>query len=561
MQLIIKQYLSLLKESDELDRLLPDLLLSMGIEPTSRAQAGPRQYGVDATAVGRDENGKKTFFIFTIKQGDIGRSDWDGTPQCIRPSLDEIKDVYIPTHIEEKYKDLPKRIIVCTGGEKKQAIALNWSQYVNQNQESGQLEYDFWGGDKLSLLIEEHLFNEAIIPVELQSSLRKVLALVSDPDYDLSDYHSILNGILIETDYGDVKKPSGRKKVCKALRTVNLCQNIIHFWAKNEGNIKPAVYCSEKTVLYGWDFVRRHELYKSKKIAPIFYEIYKTLHRIYADYFVKVQGHCYVRNGFCGYGRHHVQENLNIFEHLGLLSTTGLLCLYQALIESNEELLGNANIVLDALKAYIDNHHATALPCYDEHIIEISAAILFLSTLDEKEFVNEWIGRIVDQVVFSYRSMGQYFPIHSDSFDDLVALNVSRTVKKEELFGMSTLLPILAQWCIALDLDQSYTLIREVVEKFFPECTLQIWYPDEETDALLYVGSANRTGAVDAPIELVEDIEEMEKRMTQAQKNTINIDDITSVTHGLIVLPILASRQYRTPLMPFYWQHSVVAAK
>ncbi|RLF31810.1 MAG: hypothetical protein DRN08_07415, partial [Thermoplasmata archaeon] len=77
MKLIIREYLSLLKESNELDQLLPDLLLAMDIEPISRTQTGVRQYGVDVAAVGIDEDGKKTLFLFTIKQGDIGRTDWD----------------------------------------------------------------------------------------------------------------------------------------------------------------------------------------------------------------------------------------------------------------------------------------------------------------------------------------------------------------------------------------------------------------------------------------------------------------------------------------------------
>lgn len=45
MKLIIREYLTLLKESGELDRLLPDLLLSMSIPPISRAQKGVRQEG------------------------------------------------------------------------------------------------------------------------------------------------------------------------------------------------------------------------------------------------------------------------------------------------------------------------------------------------------------------------------------------------------------------------------------------------------------------------------------------------------------------------------------
>lgn len=52
MKLIIREYLSLLKESKELDWLIPDLLLSMGIEPFSYPQIGVRQYGVDVAAVG-----------------------------------------------------------------------------------------------------------------------------------------------------------------------------------------------------------------------------------------------------------------------------------------------------------------------------------------------------------------------------------------------------------------------------------------------------------------------------------------------------------------------------
>ena len=92
----------MLKESGELDSLLGDLLLSMGIEPISRAQIGVRQYGVDLAAVGPDpEDGvTKKLFLFTIKSGDINRSSWDAGKQGVRSSLNEIIDVYIPNHLD-----------------------------------------------------------------------------------------------------------------------------------------------------------------------------------------------------------------------------------------------------------------------------------------------------------------------------------------------------------------------------------------------------------------------------------------------------------------------------
>lgn len=558
MQLIIKQYLTLLKESGELDRLLPDLLLSMGIEPISRAQIGPRQYGVDVAAVGKDEDGKTKYFIFTIKQGDIGRVDWDGTPQSIRPSLEEIKDVYISSHIEKKYQNIPKKIIVCTGGEKKQEVAANWSGYVNKSQVDGILEYGFWGGDKLSLLLEEYLFNESIIPSELQSRLRKVLALIADSDYDLSDYDSILKAMFLDTDHGNLKKESGQKKARKAFRTISLCQSIIYFWAKNEGNLKPAINCSERTVLYAWDYIRRNELFDNRRIVSIFNDLYRMLIQIYSDYFIKVQQHCYVRNGFVGYGRHSIQENLNIFEHLGFLSLTGLLCVSQGAANKDAGLNENSQVVSEAVIAFLKNHMATESPCYDGHVIEISATILFLSCLGEKDFIENWIEEMIKTVAFSYRNMGRNFPIQSDSFDDLVALNVAGTKTKEELFELSTLLPTLAYWCISLGFESTYQVIRKVVADVFPECTLQIWYPDSDTEGLLYINKASRTGAVDAPMELVEDIEEMKERIKKVQKNTVSIKDISSIKYGCWILPIIASRQYRTPFLPLYWQQSFI---
>ena len=163
MRLIIKEYLALLKESNELDFLLPNLLLSMGIEPISFAQVGVRQYGVDVAAVSTLEDKKKTLLLFTIKQGDIGRNDWDSTEQSVRQSLNEIHDVYLVSHIRPEHTNLKKKIILCTGGILKQEVEENWNGYIKSNTQKGKLEYEFWGGDALSILIENvHLYYQLL---------------------------------------------------------------------------------------------------------------------------------------------------------------------------------------------------------------------------------------------------------------------------------------------------------------------------------------------------------------------------------------------------------------
>jgi hypothetical protein len=155
MKLVIREYLSMLKESGELDILLPDLLLAMGLKPLSKAQVGVRQYGVDIAAKGLDlDDVNKTdkLFLLTVKQGHLSRQNWDSDKiQDLRPSLNEILDVYLNKCVDIDCKNLPKKIIVCCNGDIKQDVELNWQGYKEQRSKQGKIEFDFWGADKLSI--------------------------------------------------------------------------------------------------------------------------------------------------------------------------------------------------------------------------------------------------------------------------------------------------------------------------------------------------------------------------------------------------------------------------
>ena len=85
MRLIIKEYLSCLREKDELDLLLCDLLLQMGYVTHNVPKTGNRQYGVDIRA-----DNEKELLLFVIKQGDMNRTNWNCGQNAVRQSLDEI---------------------------------------------------------------------------------------------------------------------------------------------------------------------------------------------------------------------------------------------------------------------------------------------------------------------------------------------------------------------------------------------------------------------------------------------------------------------------------------
>ncbi len=93
---IVREFFRGLKERDELDVILPEMLTAMGFEVLSRPMVGTRQYGADIAAVGDDTDGVRKLFLFSVKRGDLNRTEWNGaSDQALRPSLDEIKDAYL----------------------------------------------------------------------------------------------------------------------------------------------------------------------------------------------------------------------------------------------------------------------------------------------------------------------------------------------------------------------------------------------------------------------------------------------------------------------------------
>ena len=182
MRLMIREYLSMLKESDELDVIVPDLLNAMGIDVLAGAQKGVRQDGVDIHGVGIDpETGIKTNYLITVKKGNITRNIWSSDKQSVRQSLEEITDVYMTQKMSNEHKKLPSKIILCYGGEMRQEVQPNWTGFTNKYSD---YTFEDWGGNRLSGLIEtyltdEHLFFEDV-KKETKTALLKVFQKVEE---------------------------------------------------------------------------------------------------------------------------------------------------------------------------------------------------------------------------------------------------------------------------------------------------------------------------------------------------------------------------------------------
>ncbi|PAX58335.1 hypothetical protein [Brunnivagina elsteri] len=567
MKLVIREYLSMLKESGEIDALLPDLLLAMGIDLLSRPAIGSRQFGVDIPAVGIDpKDNRQKLFLLTVKKGDINRNSWNGDKNAVRQSLDEILDSYLRNRVRPEHEALPKKIILATGGELKQDVEPDWVNYVHRHAGSdpkyGEVEFDFWGADQLTLLIEQYLLDEYLFPESVQKYLRKTIALADQNEDEPRYFYKLIEEILFQGNLTKDKSKSAERKRQKALCLLDLSLNIVFYWCQEADNLKPALLCAERTVLLTWDWMRQNELFNCKTTNEKFHHLLSTYLKVSSAYASKLQPHCFVKDGLFGYGADELEYPLRTFEVIGILGTLGMVFINLLAITDNEGLRESYSkqmrAVGEMLAALVANNPSAFVPLHDFHSIDINLGLLTLASAGCTNVAAHWVTELGSRIFLAYKT-GKYFPIASDRYDDLIAIEVGQAPPKEKLMEVSTLLPTLAGWFAVLNLADEYKPFQEAITKTFATTNFQFWFPDEETDKYLYKTNAGyESGTTLSSIQLPKTLDDFKTyifRLHEKQEEVFS--NLSCVNGGWFVLGLIASRHFRTPIIPGYWQNYV----
>ena len=195
MKLIIKEYLSSLREREELDAILPDLLSQMGLNVFISPSRGVKEYGVDIAAVGKLEDAKEKVYLFSVKSGNLTRETWDGaSAQSLRPSLNQILDAFIPSRIPSKHQDKVIEICLCFGGDIHSGIRQEVSGYTNSHSTES-ISFSEWNGDKLAEYIERYFLREDLAPPNVRSHLRKTLAMIDEPEISFKHFQVLVDTV------------------------------------------------------------------------------------------------------------------------------------------------------------------------------------------------------------------------------------------------------------------------------------------------------------------------------------------------------------------------------
>jgi len=559
MKLVIAEYLRTLRERDELDRLLPDLLVEMGYVPIARPQTGNRQFGVDLAARGHNATtGKDELLLLVVKQGDIGRTEWDGGNQGVRASINEILDVYLRSHVEPQDSARRIRIVLATNGELKQTVQASWSGFATEHNARADLE--FWGLDRIAELVETHLLDEHVFRDEDRKELRRALALSGDSDYDQRDLHRLFLRTLGLSQEGTLQSTTTTKKdLMKALRIVNLSAQAFASWSASDGDARQGVRALERALLWSWHRIQlADESHRDKAMLDGFSSLWLGYLNVARHYFEKLQSHCYVEDGLYGYYSDGSEFSLVAFEQIGIFATIGL---SQIAFTTNDEQMdaahrGNARVVAEALASVVENNGICSSPCMDRHSQDITLALMLLVASGMVDEAKNWLRKLVRNVDYVYRAK-RYIPIAHDSLDELTedgGWNGERA--NESAMSMSWTIPTLAGWCVTLEMDESYQVLANEPQESYPAVCLQLWHFDENIYEHLYFSAAHhRCGASEAPIRLPDNAAEWRKHIVAFKDSDQAriLANSSALKAGIQALDLIASRHFSTPVAPVFW--------
>jgi hypothetical protein len=555
MKLLVRDYLASLREREELDAILPDLLSELGYTVYSRPQRGTTQAGVDIAAVGKDDDGERKLFLFSVKQGDLTRQSWDGTPHALRSSLNEILDSYIPTRVPKRYQKL--KIVICLvfGGDMQEQVRGTVNNFMKKN--SGKrISFDEWNGDKLAGLLLEGVLREEIMPKALRSHFQKAVAMVDEPDISYQHFSKLAQEVC--------QSASEDKTRIRAARQLYIGLWVLFVWARDVGNVEAPYRASELLLLNIWNLLRPYIGKKptnaNRAITGVLrYAI--QLHVTIASELLerKILPHVGVRDAIsmAVRTRSSVDVNLKLFDIRGRISLTALWVHW--LVENDPDAKRKAaaheHVAQLATMGYglIANNRALFLPLQDQQAIDISLFLILVGTVNgNKSDARAWLHEMVDRLALAVQSHGRY-PCVFTGYRDLVAhpREKSEAYRKEATSG-SILIPLLAAFLSAFDDHEALEKLVELKREELQHCTLQLWIPDKSSEEGFCAGTHDHGVALcDLPLSTTGI--ELLKTVKDACEGSKDFDSLSAVATGFWPIILTASRHYKLPVPPQFW--------
>jgi len=558
MKPVIREYLLSLRERGELDAILPDLLSELGYNVFSRPSRGTRQFGVDVAAIGPKGDGR--VYLFSIKPGPLTRADWASEgEQALKPSLEEILDAYIPYHLPLEYRGKQIVICPCLGGEVHEAVAQQYNGYLDRKS-TETISFSTWNGDRLAGYLDDGLLREGLLTKDMQSNLRKAIAMCDEPDASFSHFRRLVDA-LAESAMG---KPD--TKMLRAARQISISAWMLFVWGREQRNLESAYLATEYALLRVWDFARGLLAKTTKaagKMGGVLSELVDLHLVVSTEFSEKVLPHASNRHALSAavHTASPLDINLKLFDILGRIALHGLWLVWAD--RRSGELSGHPPTreyqypihgLAERLLELVAHNTALLTPIMDEQVIDLALGFLFLAAQGRMlGDLRAWLSELVTRADFAYSVKGGRYPCTLREYADLAEHpKVDREDYFEDVTAGSVLLPMLAFWTAALGDGRALEALARLAAEKLSHCTMQVWLPTEESEPLMWRGQDGH-GAAFFDIPITRDGSDTIEYILRECGPDTPFHALSAVKQGFWPLVLVACRHYRLPVPPHFW--------
>jgi len=499
LRLIIKEYLLQLKEKDELDLLLCDLLLQMGYQTDNIPKTGNRQYGVDIQA-----HKTNNLILCVVKQGNIDRNVWNNGQNSVRQSLEEIFDSYLPTLTEsEKCKKIS--IVVTTNGVLDESVKRNWSGYVDnhKNWRDKSIEISFWGIDDITAKIQQYLFSEHLFPQQIQGYLRKALYFVEEPDYKNYYFEQIIDSYIIQISELIKEESSSsriRRQFRKDVASLFMATQMIAQYASNVKRYKIGVMVSEYLLIRYWKFLLDKGLMEKQVYCEWLVKFYQAYRKWASKYYEEVKEYCETKDAFPTYSNI-VEQKLMLYEVIGFLVSYGYF--------ETENDIDRAQQIVATIVTLFNNCPQVWYAPYDCNIVQIVMLYKLLIRCGRKNEVSILLQNqttLLEQYYCSFRK----YPTSADTFRDAIAIELE---EEREDYDSSGMWGYFLLWIAILDERELYAEIQPFLSEELSEVTKCVWFIRGDEETYLYDNYVTRLAGDGVAIDVLKDYDEFKERV------------------------------------------------
>lgn len=458
--IIVKSYLESLTEERELNKIFPMLLTSIGYEILTKPteNKGLPEYGKDIVAVGKDEDGIKKRFYFELKGG----NDKDITSVVltkndgITMSLREAKYA----KFESTYKGfdtLPQKVVLVHNGELKANARKTFTDFISlEFPKTGDIEFDRWDIERLSLEFSNHLFGAYLLTDQnTTKAFNKVLINLNASNHISEDFIRLLENLLSKNKWQGWNRK--KREWILLFETLKLTSFIIYTEAKEYNNLDIAKRYLTHLVIKYWHWILKNSLENDSKIIGYFNDVLKFYLSVIIEYFERTLSIAKIQNGLS-------YENSGQYEQIGYTKRTFEYLEFLTFILNIdiENPNVNKNKIEEILSSVINANSVSFRPLVDINSIPIINILNLYLLLDDKQSAINYLQGVLSYIINGKEKYGR-LPDANNSYENVIRFTI--TGEKPVYYSDSTspLLAVLLEYIAILDLEQDYNNIRKFV--------------------------------------------------------------------------------------------------